>query len=171
MACLRERSAEEVVEAQDRVCSGVAPSCFLPTVDGQVAARVHCSSPHCTASLCTSPQVVLSAEQASNMTSTVPLLLGSTTNEGFLRLMEFLAREFPTDRLERQGFSREMARSMVAKMFPGLSRQSQAVLDFLYSSWAARAPKRASPAFLSLEAMVGSFLLPPSPPSPPSSRI
>jgi len=35
----------------------------------------------------------------------VPILQGSNSNEGFLKMMKFLTREFPTDKLHSEGFT------------------------------------------------------------------
>jgi hypothetical protein len=49
----------------------VAPACFVPSEDGRL---------------------VLTAAEAAARPSAAPVLAGSNSNEGFLRLMEFLTR-------------------------------------------------------------------------------
>ena len=119
-----------------QVCSGVAPSCFLPIEDGQMVAKKN-----------------------QNMTqSSIPILMGFNSNEGFLTLMQFLTKEFPTEKLHTEGFSRQMAMKMISKMFPSMSPEGQKVVDFLYSEWSLRGEQKASRRFLSLERMVGDAL-------------
>ena len=56
-----------------------------------------------------------------------PILMGFNSNEGFLTLMQFLTKEFPTEKLHTEGFSRQMAMKMIAKMFPSMPPQSHKV--------------------------------------------
>ena len=90
--------------------------------------------------------------------SSTPILMGFNSNEGFLTLMQFLTKEFPTEKLHTEGFSRKMAMKMIAKMFPSMPAESHKVIDFLYSEWSLRGEQKASRRFLSLEKMVGDAL-------------
>merc|ERR1719150_3553277 len=133
-ACLRDRTHQEIVNLQDQVCSNVASSCFLPMEDGRMV------------------------KKAANNSSSTPVLMGFNSNEGFLTLMQFLTKEFPTEKLHTEGFSRKMAMKMISKMFPSLAAESHKVIDFLYSEWSLRGEQKASRRFLSLEKMVGDAL-------------
>ena len=86
-----------------QVCSDVASSCFLPMEDGHMV------------------------KKANNNSSSTPVLMGFNSNEGFLTLMQFLTKEFPTEKLHTEGFSRKMAMKMISKMFPSLAAESHKV--------------------------------------------
>ena len=116
-----------------QVCSGVVSSCFLPTEDDQMVIKT-------------------------NMNSSLPILMGFNSNEGFLTLMQFLTKEFPTEKLHTEGFSRKMAMKMIGKMFPSMPAKSHQVIDFLYSEWSLRGEQKASRRFLSLEKLVSDGL-------------
>ena len=90
--------------------------------------------------------------------SSIPILMGFNSNEGFLTLMQFLTKEFPTEKLHTEGFSRKMAMKMIAKMFPSMPESSHKVIDFLYSEWSLRGEQKASRRFLSLEKLVADAL-------------
>ena len=87
-----------------QVCSDVASSCFLPMEDGHMV------------------------KKAANNSSSTPVLMGFNSNEGFLTLMHFLTKEFPTEKLHTEGFSRKMAMKMISKMFPSLAAESHKVI-------------------------------------------
>ena len=117
----------------------MASSCFLPIEDGLMVAKTRMNQ--------------------ENMTRpSIPILMGFNSNEGFLTLMQFLTKEFPTEKLHTEGFSRKMAMKMIAKMFPSMAAESHKVIDFLYSEWSLRGEQKASRRFLSLEKMVGDAL-------------
>ena len=90
--------------------------------------------------------------------SSIPILMGFNSNEGFLTLMQFLTKEFPTEKLHTEGFSRKMAMKMITKMFPSMPAESHKVIDFLYSEWSLRGDQKASRRFLSLEKLVSDGL-------------
>ena len=67
-------------------------------------------------------------KKAANNSSSTPVLMGFNSNEGFLTLMQFLTKEFPTEKLHTEGFSRKMAMKMISKMFPSLAAESHKVI-------------------------------------------
>ena len=91
-----------------QVCSGVASSCFLPIEDGQMVGKTR-------------------MDQENITRPSTPILMGFNSNEGFLTLMQFLTKEFPTEKLHTEGFSRQMAMKMIAKMFPSMPPESHKV--------------------------------------------
>ena len=67
-------------------------------------------------------------KKAANNSSSTPVLMGFNSNEGFLTLMQFLTKEFPTEKLHTEGFSSKMAMKMISKMFPSLAAESHKVI-------------------------------------------
>ena len=70
-------------------------------------------------------------KKAANNSSSTPVLMGFNSNEGFLTLMQFLTKEFPTEKLHTEGFSRKMAMKMISKMFPSLAAESHKVMAMM----------------------------------------
>lgn len=105
ISCLQAVKVEEILAAQDTVCSYglLAANCFLPTVDDEIVF----SNKY---------------QQKLNRTNTA-VMFGYNSNEGFLRLMQFLTKEFPTEKLYSDGFSEEMFRRMLSRMFPEVDNQ------------------------------------------------
>ena len=91
-------AVEDIVGEQDSVCglTIAAPSCFVPVEDGDT--------------------VQLRAAPAP--APATRLMYGHNANEGFLKLMQFLTREFPTEKLYSEGFSQEIFLKMLSRMFP-----------------------------------------------------
>ena len=89
---------EDIVGEQDSVCglTIAAPSCFVPVEDGD------------TVQLRAGPGPAPATR----------LMYGHNANEGFLKLMQFLTREFPTEKLYSEGFSQEIFLKMLSRMFP-----------------------------------------------------
>ena len=103
--CLQSVAVSEILAVQDTVCGhGLqAANCFLPSVDDEIVF----SNKY---------------QQKLNRTNT-NLMFGYNSNEGFLRLMQFLTKEFPTEKLYSDGFSEEMFRRMLTRMFPEVDDQ------------------------------------------------
>ena len=96
MKCLKNVSVEEIVSEQNSVCghSILNLNCFVPILDGAIVQN--------------------------NLTvlANTKIMYGFNTNEGFLKLMQFLTREFPTEKLYSEGFSREMFLKMLSRLLP-----------------------------------------------------
>ena len=95
---VQDLAVEDIVGAQDSVCglTIAAPSCFVPVEDGD------------TVQLRAGPGPAPAPR----------LMYGHNANEGFLKLMQFLTREFPTEKLYSEGFSQEIFLKMLSRMFP-----------------------------------------------------
>ena len=93
-------AVEDIVGEQDSVCglTIAAPSCFVPVEDGDT--------------------VQLRAGPGPPPPPPPPPMYGHNANEGFLKLMQFLTREFPTEKLYSEGFSQEIFLKMLSRMFP-----------------------------------------------------
>ena len=103
--CLEAVKVEEILAVQDDVCGHglVNTHCFVPTVDDEIVF----SNKY---------------QQKLNRTNT-NVMFGYNSNEGFLKLMQFLTKEFPTEKLYSDGFSEEMFLRMLSKMFPEVDKQ------------------------------------------------
>ena len=96
ISCLRSVSVDQILEEQDSVCDLdiVTPNCFVPVEDGETVPK------------------------AGVIKTKAKLMYGHNSNEGFLKLMQFLTREFPTEKLYTEGFSQEIFLKMLSRMFP-----------------------------------------------------
>ena len=119
LACLQAVEVEDLLAAQDKVCSHglVTANCFVPSVDEEI--------------------VFSNKYQQKLNRSNTNVMFGYNSNEGFLKLMQFLTKEFPTEKLYSEGFSQEMFLRMLSRMFPEVDDQvsiklSNRKLDSLY---------------------------------------
>ena len=94
-SCLQSVSVDQILEAQNSVCDLdiVTPCCFVPVEDGETV-------------------------PAEETQTSAKVMYGHNSNEGFLKLMQFLTREFPTEKLYTEGFSQEIFLKMLSRMFP-----------------------------------------------------
>ena len=113
-ACLQALEVEDILQVQDSVCGHglVTANCFVPTVDDEIVF----SNKY---------------QEKLNKTNTA-VMFGYNSNEGFLRLMQFLTKEFPTEKLYSDGFSEEMYRRMLSRMFPEVDNQVMIEREKLY---------------------------------------
>ena len=97
-SCLQSVSVDQILEGQNSVCDLgiITPNCFVPVEDGQT----------------------VPSSQAEETQTSAKVMYGHNTNEGFLKLMHFLTREFPTEKLYTEGFSQEIFLKMLSRMFP-----------------------------------------------------
>lgn len=97
--CLENVEVSRILSAQKSVCQNILEgNCFVPIIDDET---------------------VVSNEKVMNASSPRKAILqGYNSNEGFLQLMQFLTKQFPTEKLHSEGFSREMFLKMVSRMFP-----------------------------------------------------
>ena len=88
---------DQILEEQDSVCDLdiMTPNCFVPVEDGETVPKAE-----------------------GIQTSSAKVMYGHNSNEGFLKLMQFLTREFPTEKLYTEGFSQEIFLKMLSRMFP-----------------------------------------------------
>ena len=103
--CLQNAEVSKILSAQKKVCENSLDglNCFVPIVDDET---------------------VFSNNYVRNLSKTNKAILqGYNSNEGFLKLMKFLTKEFPTEKLHSEGFSRDMFVKMVARMFPNATPQ------------------------------------------------
>ena len=105
LACLQEVQVEDILAAQDEVCHQglLTANCFVPSVDDEI--------------------VFSNKYQQKLNRSNTNVMFGYNSNEGFLKLMHFLTKEFPTEKLYSEGFSQEMFLRMLSRMFPELDDQ------------------------------------------------
>jgi len=136
--CLENVAVSKILSAQKKVCdSSLGEHCFVPMIDNET---------------------VFSNAYVRNLSKTNKAILqGYNSNEGFLQLMKFLTKEFPTEKLSYEGFSREMFEEMITKMFPRTGPQTHAIIDFLYAD-DVELSTRASVRFQSLEKIVGDYM-------------
>ena len=94
--CMRNVSVEEILENQNEVCAHniVHLNCFVPTIDEELVRK--------------SNQVI---------DQNIDIIHGYNSNEGFLKLMQFLTKEYPAEKLYTEGFSQEMFFKMLSRMF------------------------------------------------------
>ena len=104
-SCLQSVGVDQILEEQDSVCDLgiVTPNCFVPVEDGETVPR----------------------SQAEVIQTSAKVMYGHNSNEGFLKLMQFLTREFPTDKLYTEGFSQEIFLKMLSRMFPKADKKVQ----------------------------------------------
>ena len=102
--CLENVEVSRILSAQNKICdNSLEGDCFVPIVDDDT---------------------VFSNDHVRNLSRTNKAILqGYNSNEGFLKLMNFLTKEFPTEKLHSEGFSREMFIKMLARMFPRAGAQ------------------------------------------------
>lgn len=133
--CLQNVDVEEILAAQNSVCehSITNINCFVPVLDGEI--------------------VTANSAPANNNTN---IMFGFNSNEGFLKLMQFLTKQFPTEKLYSEGFSQEIFTKMLASMFPEVDEKSIAMMEFLYED--VTAPTEASLRFMKLERIVSDYL-------------
>jgi len=136
--CLENLEVSRILSAQKSVCQDILEgNCFVPIIDDET---------------------VVSNEKVMNASRPRKAILqGYNSNEGFLQLMQFLTKQFPTEKLHSEGFSREMFLKMVSRMFPLTGPQTHATIDFLYAD-DIELSKEASVRFLTLERIVGDYL-------------
>eukprot|EP00090_Calanus_glacialis_P005735 TRINITY_DN14441_c0_g1_i1.p1 TRINITY_DN14441_c0_g1~~TRINITY_DN14441_c0_g1_i1.p1 ORF type:complete len:825 (-),score=167.83 TRINITY_DN14441_c0_g1_i1:160-2634(-) len=136
--CLENVEVSRILSAQNKICdNSLEGDCFVPIVDDDT---------------------VFSNDHVRNLSRTNKAILqGYNSNEGFLKLMNFLTKEFPTEKLHSEGFSREMFIKMLARMFPRAGAQTHAIIDFLYADDVELSP-RASVRFLTLERIVADYM-------------
>jgi len=136
--CLENVDVHRILSAQEKVCQhSLEENCFVPIIDNDT---------------------VFSNEDVRNLSKTNKAILkGYNSNEGFLQLMKFLTKEFPTEKLHSEGFSREMFIKMISRMFPMAGAQTHATIDFLYAD-DVELSQGASVRFLTLERIVGDYL-------------
>ena len=105
LACLQEVQVEDILASQDEVCHhGLGTvNCFVPTVDDEI--------------------VFSNKYQQKLNRSNANVMFGYNSNEGFLKLMQFLTKEFPTEKLYSEGFSQDMFLRMLSRMFPEVNDQ------------------------------------------------
>ena len=105
LACLQAVEVEKLLAAQDKVCHHglVTANCFVPSVDEEI--------------------VFSNKYQQKLNRSNTNVMFGYNSNEGFLKLMQFLTKEFPTEKLYSEGFSQEMFLRMLSRMFPEVDDQ------------------------------------------------
>ena len=96
MECLQNISVDVILSEQNSVCEHNIRNinCFIPVLDGEIVQH--------------------------NISSTLnnKIMFGYNSNEGFLKLMQFLTKEFPTEKLYTEGFSQEIFMKMLKRMFP-----------------------------------------------------
>ena len=133
--CLQKVDVEEILAAQNSVCehSITNINCFVPVLDNDI--------------------VTANPVPANNNTH---IMYGFNSNEGFLKLMQFLTKQFPTEKLYSEGFSQEIFTKMLSRMFPEVDAKSVAMMEFLYDD--VTAPTEASLRFMKLERIVADYL-------------
>ena len=84
--CMRNISVDDILEKQHEVCAHniVHLNCFVPTID---------------------EELVRESNQVND--PNIDIIHGYNSNEGFLKLMQFLTKEYPSEKLYTEGFSDE----------------------------------------------------------------
>ena len=131
LACLEKVPVEDILAAQDEVCRHglVTTNCFVPSVDDEI--------------------VFSNKYQQKLNRSNTNVMFGYNSNEGFLKLMHFLTKEFPTEKLYSEGFSQEMFLRMLSRMFPDVGDQVNIIIEITKQETGLALSFRSSPSLTS----------------------
>ena len=101
MKCLQNVPVDDILSEQNSVCEHNIrnSNCFVPVLDGEIV------------------------QQNLTATPNTKIMFGFNSNEGFLKLMQFLTKEFPTEKLYTEGFSQEIFMKMLKRMLPNIDNK------------------------------------------------